>query len=131
MELVFVARGSKLSGPEFVGLEGLGWLLPGVTILQPFLQWRRTEVVFERHIELEVVMLVFSMFAGADVEASLRRNLTQDDLFAGRSFRKNEYGHKAQNTLLVAALLVKFGKFGYQGLNVGLGKTRSEMIISI
>jgi len=102
MALVFGVRGSKLSGPEFVGLEGLGWLLTGLTILQPFLQRRRTEVVFERHIELEVVMLAFSMFAGADVEASLRRNLT--------ILPKNEYKHKGQDSLLVAALFMEFGK---------------------
>jgi hypothetical protein len=118
MALVFEARGSKLSVPEFVGLEGLGWLFPGMTILQPFLQRRRTEVVFERHIELEVVMLLFSMFAGADVEASLRRNLT--------ILPKNEYKHKAQNRLFVAALFVKFGKFSCKGC---LGQTRSEIII--
>ena len=108
MALVFEARGSKLSGPEFVGLEGLGWLLPGLKILQLFFRWRRTEVVFERHIELEVVRLVFSMFAGADVEASLRRNLT--------ILPKNEYKHKAQDGLLVAALFMEFGKFGCNGV---------------
>jgi hypothetical protein len=44
----------------------------------------RIEDVFERHIEWEVVMLVFSMFAVPDVEASLRRNLILAD--SGRSF---------------------------------------------